>query len=190
MVPTAIGPVLGFRYNQNLQAVSFKDQHINRCQGFLGPIADGRCVFIKFTKFDSLTGTLGYMARICEILFSLLMPFYVICQRWRGKVKNLKLSAHVKDLDRLRRHAKMIMPLIEKNYWVKFSWFLWDLPFANDVLYTDASTSFGAGSWCGNRAIQFAWEDVSSPLLPSDWDCRKTHINVLELLIIYVALSH
>ena len=80
VLPTSLGPILGFAYNLDMQAAAFKTQHVNRCKAFIGPIADGDCIFIQMAQFDNLTGTLTYMARLCMILFSLLAPFYEVCQ--------------------------------------------------------------------------------------------------------------
>ena len=63
-----------------------------------------------------------------------------------------------------------------------------DLPTTGITLFTDASTSFGAGAWYDNEAIQFSWNDIDHDLLPKNWSCKEAHTNVLELLAIYVAL--
>ena len=143
VIPRALGPALGFRYNLVLQAVSFRLEHISRCYAFLFPLADGSCKFIRFTTFDTIVGTLGYMARICSLLFALLGPFYGICSDYRGRRRNIIFNRDVHNPTKLRRHAKLILPLLKHNYWVKFNWFLEDLPQYTHTLFIDVSTNFG-----------------------------------------------
>ena len=68
-----------------------------------------------------------------------------------------------------------------------WKWFLKDLHYHRIALYTDASTSFGAGAWFGDLGIQFAWEQLEGIReLRSFWKYEE-QINVLELFVVYVA---
>ena len=62
-----------------------------------------------------------------------------------------------------------------------------ELPYHRIALYTDTSTSFGAGAWFGDLGIQFAWEQLEGiGELRSFWK-HEEQINVLELFVVYVA---
>ena len=81
---------------------------------------------------------------------------------------------------------------IERDNWVTWKWLLKDLPYHETTLYTDASTSFGAGAWFGfgDLCIQFAWEQLEEvPELKTFWR-HEEQINVLELFVIYVVASY
>ena len=84
------------------------------------------------------------MGQICEVVFSLMPPFYRTISKYRGYLRTINLEKHVDDLPQLRRNAQLLIPLISKNYWIKFDWFLKDLPPSNFTLFTDVSSKFGA----------------------------------------------
>ena len=64
---------------------------------------------------------------------------------------------------------------------------LQDLPYHETTLFTDVSTSFGAGAWFGDLCIQFAWEQLDVfPQLAAFYK-NEVHINVLELFVVYIA---
>ena len=187
-----IGPktrkvILGFKSDTVLKASTWREMHVNRVMGVLKPIAKGTCRFVVWQTFEKVVGTLGWMAIILRTLFALMSPYFAIVCEFRGKRKHLIIKRDLRQPAKLKRNAKLMIQCIEKDSWVTWKWLLKDLPYHEVTLYTDASTSFGAGAWFGNLGIQFAWEQLEGiPELRSFWKYEE-QINVLELFVIYVA---
>ena len=127
------------------------------------------------------------MAIILKALFALMSPYFAIVCEYIGKRKHLIIKRDVRSPERLQRNAKLMVQCIEKDNWVMWKWLLKDLPYHGTILYTDASTGFGAGAWFGDLGIQFAWDQLKGvEELKSFWEYNE-QINVLELFVVYVA---
>ena len=127
------------------------------------------------------------MAIILGTMFSLMSPYFAIVCELRGKRNHLIIKRDVRYPKKLQRNARLLIQCIENDSWVTWKWLLKDLPYHGTTLYTDASTSFGAGAWFGDLGIQFAWEQLEEVKELRTFWMHEEQINVLELFVIYVA---
>ena len=96
------------------------------------------------------------------------------------------LKRDVRSHRTLKRNARLMVRSITTDTWVSWKYMLNDLPLHATTLYTDASTSFGAGAWFGDLGIQFAWEQLEGISEFQTFWKKEEQINVLELFVIFV----